>query len=60
MSDSLSFKSYTVSPFADILSYTGQQADFLFIALVTTKQEILTDALQVVIIFPVWIPNYPC
>lgn len=60
MSDSLSFESYTVSPFAVILSYTVQKADFLFITLVTTKKEILTDALQVVIIFAVWIPNYPC
>lgn len=60
MSDSLSFESYTVSPFAVILSYTVQKADFLFITLVTTNKEILTDALQVVITFPVWIPNYPC
>lgn len=59
MSDSLSFESYTVSPFAVMLSYTVQKADFLFITLVTTNKEILTDALQVVITFPVWIPNYP-
>lgn len=57
MSDSLSFNSYTMSLFAVVLCYALQKADFLFIPLVTTKEEILTDALQVVIIFPVCIPT---